>query len=428
MKDTDWKSVHAALVRLARSKGQYDAEEGRWLLEGVRVSVHQQLGFATFLEYLERLFGYAPRVAKERLRVAEALARLPALAAALSEGALAWSAVRELSRVAVRQTEAEWIGAARGKTVRQVEEMVSGRKAGARPGDPADPGARRVVLHLEISADALAAFRDARRQLELEVGHSLDDDEAVRMLAHHALGGPGEPGRSAYQVAMTVCTECGRGTRDDAGQVLAVEPHRVEAALCDAQEVALESHVGLPPGPAATASQTIASHVGLPPGSAAPASQTIPPRIRRLVWRRDHGCCRVPGCRAARYLEVHHVVPRSQGGDHDPSRLLLLCSLCRARHNEHYADRRIMPRRVGLSTVRLGWTRHNQSSRRKARRASSARNRPDRARRGAVRARARSLAARSASRYICVVSIDSWPRSEEHTSELQSLRHLVCRL
>jgi 5-methylcytosine-specific restriction endonuclease McrA len=300
-----WKMVHEELSRLARSKGAYDAEEARWLLEGRRLRVHERLGYGTFLSYLEQLFGYGPRLARERLRVAEALAELPALAEQLARGAIAWSSVRELSRVAVASTEAEWIAAAHGKSVREIEEMVSGRRAGDRPGDPPDDRARRHVLRLEISADSLAAFRDARRQLELEVGHSLDDDEAVRMLAHHALGGPGDPGRAAYQVAVTVCSECGRGTRDGAGRVLAVEPHQVEAALCDAQEIDLATHVGDGGGAAA---------------------QSIPPRIRRLVWRRDHGRCQVPGCRSSKYLELHHVTPRGQGGGHDPSNLLLTCS------------------------------------------------------------------------------------------------------
>jgi 5-methylcytosine-specific restriction endonuclease McrA len=282
-------------------KGEYDADEARWLLEAQRLRVHEQVGYGTLLEYLERLFGYGPRMAKERLRVAEALAKLPAIREALASGALAWSAVREISRVAAPTTEDEWLAAARGKTVREVEEMVSGRKPGDRPSDPAEPVTRHV-LRLEISSDALAAFREARRRIELDVGHSLDDDAAVRMLAHYALGGPDEPGRAPYQIAMTVCKECGRGTRDGSGQVLEVEPHRIEAARCDGQEIDL-THVG--------------SH--------AAAAQNIPPRVRRLVWRRDHGRCQVPGCRAAKHLEVHHLRWRSDGGGHDPSNLTAMC-------------------------------------------------------------------------------------------------------
>jgi hypothetical protein len=79
--------------------------------------VHVHLGYSSFSEYIERLFGYQARSLQERLRVAEALEGLPALARALSSGELSWSAVRELTRVAVRDTEREWLEFARGKTL-----------------------------------------------------------------------------------------------------------------------------------------------------------------------------------------------------------------------------------------------------------------------------------------------------------------------
>lgn len=157
---------------------------------------------------------------------------------------------------------------------------------------------------VELSPETMAAFRDARRSLEDRAGHGLDDDELVRMLAHHALGGPGGSGRAAYQVAMTVCEACGRAARDGAGRAHPVEAADAEAALCDAQV--------LP-----------ATRVGRP---IATATQTIPPRIRRAILRREHGRCCVPGCRASRFLEVHHIVPRSRGGTHDPANLVVLCS------------------------------------------------------------------------------------------------------
>jgi HNH endonuclease len=310
MRRASWKEVHGELTRLALSKGAYDAEEARWLLEGKRVRVHERLGYSTFLSYLEHVFGYGPRLASERIRVAEALTRLPAMFEALARGDLHWSAVRELTRIVVPATEGEWLAEARGKTVRDVEDMVSGLKQGDRPGDPRDPKAQRHCLRFELSGDTVAAFREARRYLELEVGHSLTDDEAIRMLAHHAMSGPRDSGRAAYQIAITVCEECGRGTRDGAGRVLEIEPHMVEAAWCDAQNIGRSTHVD---------------------GQPARATQTIPPRIRRMVERRDHGRCRVDGCRSAKHLEAHHIVPRAEGGTHDPS---LLAMLCDAHHTQ----------------------------------------------------------------------------------------------
>jgi 5-methylcytosine-specific restriction endonuclease McrA len=303
MEHAEWKRVHEQLSRLARTKGAYDAEEAHWLVEGKRARVHEPLGYGTYFEYLERLFGYTPRLAAEKLRVADALLDLPDLRTALATGTLTWSAVRELTRVAVPSTEQQWIDAARGHTVRDVEQMVSGRRPGDRPEDAADPRAVPRVLRFEVSADTFAAMREARRQLELEVGHVLDDDTALRLLAHRALGGPGDESRAPYQIALTVCDACGRGTSDAAGAEVDIEPSRIEAAECDAQRVG-------------------ATHVGRPTR----ATQDIPPRIRRHVWRRDHGRCQVPGCRASKYLEIHHIIPRSRGGSHEPDNLILACN------------------------------------------------------------------------------------------------------
>ena len=254
-------------------------------------------GTATYLSYLEHVFGYGPRQAGERIRVAEALTRLPAMFEALAKGELHWSAVRELTRVAVPATEAEWLAAARGKTVRDVEDMVSGRKRGDKPGDPPDPGVKRHVLRLELSGDALAAFREARRHIELEVGHSLDDDEAVRMLAHCALGGPRDPGRAAYQIAITVCEECGRGTRDGAGRVFQIEPHEVEAACCDAQNIGSHRPRGRRsrPGPRRPSRPTSGASSGGATTGAAGWMAVARPSISRCITS-----CREP--RAARMI------------------------------------------------------------------------------------------------------------------------------
>src|SRR6185295_1851032 len=99
---------------------------------------HLRLGYATFAEYAERLFGFAPRLVADKLRVAEGLEELPELAAALGSGDLAWSAIRELVRVATPATETEWRRAAQGRTLREVERLVSGLAPGDRPGDPPD--------------------------------------------------------------------------------------------------------------------------------------------------------------------------------------------------------------------------------------------------------------------------------------------------
>src|SRR5882724_6156158 len=95
-----WQHVHQELSRLAKTRAHLDWEEGCWLVRALRSGVHRHLGFGSFAEYVERLFGYGCRWTEERLRVAEGLEGLPELEQALRDGAITWSTARELTRVA----------------------------------------------------------------------------------------------------------------------------------------------------------------------------------------------------------------------------------------------------------------------------------------------------------------------------------------
>src|SRR5215510_14204171 len=205
-----WRRAHEELVRLAKRRAGLDFEEGRWLLRALRSGAHVELGCGSFLEYVERLFGYGPRLTQEKIRVAEVLEELPETAEALESGSMSFSAVREVTRVAIASTERAWIEAARGRTVREVEKLVSGHRPGNLPDDLPDPAAKRHVLRFEISGEALATFREAMGKLRRDAGGGIDDEAALLLMSRQVLGGPRDEGRSSYQIALTVCERCGR--------------------------------------------------------------------------------------------------------------------------------------------------------------------------------------------------------------------------
>jgi hypothetical protein len=103
----EWKTVDAHLRDIASRRAALDAEEARWLREAERLKIWRELGMVSALDYMERVLGYAPHAAMERLRVARALESLPLLEAALEAGALCFSAVRELSRGVARRRARE---------------------------------------------------------------------------------------------------------------------------------------------------------------------------------------------------------------------------------------------------------------------------------------------------------------------------------
>jgi hypothetical protein len=334
----NWRDADRALQSIARRRAALDVEEARWLVEARRVQVHRHRGFASFLEYLERVLGYGPRMAMERLKVADALFRSPTLRDGMRDG-IPFTAMRELVRVAVPETAAEWVAAAKGKTVRQIEELVSGKRPGDRPTDDPD-NVRNRVVRLEISPETYALWREAQRTIATDVGHAVDDDEMVNTLCRAVLGpaDAGSPDVAPYQVAVTRCDRCSRGWQDGAGVSVEIGAAAIAVAECDAQRIGrLDAEVP------------------------ERAVQDITPAVRRHVYRRDHGRCVVPGCRASRNLDLHHIIHREDGGGHDARNLVLVCSGHHAAH--HRGERAIKGEAGALEIAFVGAVDHSEDVR-----------------------------------------------------------------
>jgi 5-methylcytosine-specific restriction endonuclease McrA len=145
--------------------------------------------------------------------------------------------MRELTRVAVPETENAWLQLARGKTVRQLEELVAHKSPGDDPFTSFTPTPRRHVLRFEVAPETFALFRDALTELRRQAGAALDDDSALLSMARHVLGGTGQPGRANYQIALHVCSSCGSGRQQATGQLVPVGSEIVSMARCDAQHL-----------------------------------------------------------------------------------------------------------------------------------------------------------------------------------------------
>src|SRR5690242_18511130 len=178
----DWREVDRGLRRVARQRAALDAEEARWLRAAVRLEVWRAVGQISMRAYLEDVLGYGPHGANERLRVADALGALPELEAALGAGEVSYSAVRELTRVATPATERAWLAAADGKNLRDIEELVAGRRPGDLPGDPADPALFPCDVRFRLRPETFALLRQARQMLEDERGAPMDGDDLVAAL------------------------------------------------------------------------------------------------------------------------------------------------------------------------------------------------------------------------------------------------------
>jgi hypothetical protein len=343
----DWRMIDRRVRRLAARRSALDAEEAKLLVVAHRMEIHRKLGYGSFDEYLERALGYAPTTGRDRLRVAEALEDLPAIRTELEHGAVSFSTVREITRVATRDTEEDWLVHVEGLTVREVEQAVRGRKKGDSPTSRPDPDVEPRVLRIEVPPATYALYREARRHLEEQVGHAITDAQLIAVACRGVLGGAASseahgdsaatsdpaasdaaasdaaasdaaapasclPNLPPHQVAIVVCDDCKRGWHDAPGRSVELAPSEIARVLCDAVELGRVDVGETPPK----------------------ATWTIAPRRRRAVLARDRHRCSVPGCTSSTFIDVHHIRHREHGGDDGMSNLTALCELHHTLHHD----------------------------------------------------------------------------------------------
>jgi Domain of unknown function (DUF222)/HNH endonuclease len=338
--------LDAATARLLELIREFDAREG-W-----------NNGFSSCAAWLSWRAGLDLGAARERVRVARALATLPRLAQALERGELSYAKVRALTRVATPETEERLLAAGRAGTACHVERIVRGWRRMDRKAEAHDEARRHRTRALDVHQDedgmvvirgrltpeagavivqALAAAREALHQQ----GRSNDADptqmdasteplpleqqqaDALALLAetalHHGLD-PGAPGER-YQVVLHVDAAVltnpdapGQSVLEDGPHVSAETSQRL---ACDASRMAMQHD---PDGRLVEVSAR---------------TRTIPPALRRALQHRGHGC-RFPGCHG-RFTQGHHIRHWAQGGPTTLSNLTLLCHRHhRAVHEEGY--------------------------------------------------------------------------------------------
>ncbi len=116
-------------------------------------------------------------------------------------------------------------------------DLVAGKREGDAPDSSPDPAARRRVLRFEVAAETFALFRQALAELRRRSGAGMDDDAALLEMARQILGGPSDDGRASYQIALTVCAECGATSQEAHGELVQVGPEIAAMAGCDGQHL-----------------------------------------------------------------------------------------------------------------------------------------------------------------------------------------------
>ncbi len=328
-----------------------------WFAEVQRRGLHREFGYASLELYATQGLGFPLNRYWQFKRLSDDLDRLPVLREAVAVGELGWTKAQQVARVATPDTQAAWVTkaattgrrelarevrAARAVAQSAARQVVSHEAAPAPPlfaapgCQPAAVAPAQVEATVTLRGDALQVARfeallERARKLRRAPAHAGRLEvvlEALAALVEGDLAGDGV--RDGADDRAGAGTRAGAAAADLAARHQAIRP-AVQIVVqqcpdCAAASVAT-ARGDLPLAPAQVEALACDARVRDTRGAAANRA-TIPPRTRAAVLARDRHRCATPGCRATRFLEVHHVIPRARGGSNDAANLVTLCSRC----------------------------------------------------------------------------------------------------
>ncbi len=356
-----WGHINAATYQFLTMVAEYDANEG-WGWHGC----------CDCAQWLNWQCGIGKVAAREKVRVARALGKLPQISASFAEGELSYSKVRAMTRIATAENEAVLLNVALHGTAAHIERLVRQyrRVEQLEAAHLANDQHRQRYLHYHYDDDgslviqaklpaevgallkqALEAAQEVLyqddRQAELAPAPTLHNDvsaetsieteettagarraDALRHLAEHFLSHAAADTASTdrFQVTVHIDQALLSEAANTAAAALAPihqAPHRCELeagpalALATVRRLACDS-----------ALIGILENDAREPVSVGRKTRSISPALKRALASRDGGC-RFPSCTRTRFTEGHHIEHWADGGE---TKLANLITLCRFHH------------------------------------------------------------------------------------------------
>ena len=349
---TDERPTHEIADQIVELAGHLNAGNYRFLM--LVAEFDRRSGWACgatqdCAHWLNWKCGIALGAAREKVRAARALEKLPQISAAMERGELSYSKVRAITRVATPENEHYFLQIALHGTAHHVETLVRLYRRATEAEElsrehqqqmnrelryqwdndgslvlkarlPADVGAL-VLKALDLAfLDTSSPERPDPRTYtdgfippdsidKPSLSHKRADALAVIFESFLAHGAEAMSGGDRHQVVVhvpagTLQAGGGHSCEIEDGPSIAAETARRLA--CDASLVAIvENEKGEP------------LNVGR-------KTRSIPPALQRALNSRDQGC-RFPGCTHKKYTDAHHIHHWARGGETKISNLVTLC-------------------------------------------------------------------------------------------------------
>ncbi len=327
--------VHASLRRSLAIMDNAHQCVVLWFGEVMKRGLYRDMGCSSINQYATQELGFSKSKAGDFIRLARQLENLPVVREAVASGELGYTKVREIVSVATPETQDSWLKAAK-RTRKELVNEVKKAKHAAR----VDPG-QGVLLP---SSPPVVAPRELPVRFVVDLSPEQEARRSALLERLHKLGGVPSDRAEFMLESMAAFLEIRE--MEIAGKTDSMtKPHKgahkrtPRGVVASRPPVQIHVHEN-----AATGRMTVQTDIGERELSRAESERmrcdaavceqggrnttTIPPRVRREVLARDKHRCQAPGCGRTRFLEVHHIVSRRQGGNNNAENLMTLCASC----------------------------------------------------------------------------------------------------
>ena len=288
-----------------------------------------EAGMKTPAAWLAWRSGLSPERAGQLVKLAKVRDRYPLLFKAFERGVVSVDQMTELVK-APEWAEAQMLAFAEIGTVQRLRRAIRDEAFEHDPDEPVEAKAERAPKErlsfgvkdggwringaggdIDRGKRIEAALVESKDRLVAEGNPDATWFDALADIAERSMDAvPSRDRRDRYRTWFHVDAKTGAMTTTDGWRI---PQNLARMCTCDGMGAIVLQHDGLP------------FNVGR-------SQYIVPDRTRRIIERRDRGC-RVPGCTADRFVDVHHIIHWQDGGPTDTWNLL---SLCPRHHRMHH--------------------------------------------------------------------------------------------
>ena len=284
--------IHQRAMKAAEGYKRSETEVVKCIQEVDESLTFRRLGHNSLFNYMIDALGFSESIAANFITVSRKAREIPTLQLAIEEGKLSVSKARKITPVLTLENQVEWVEKAKNLPQRQLEQEV----------------AREIPR--EDVPERIKFITGTR--MELRMGISKEIEEKLRHVQD----------LESQRTGKHVCIE------ETLAALLEVylevkDPVRRADRILKKESVKVSEHVA-----------RHAEEESTRPAHSAP----IPTTTKHRVTKRDQGRCthldsHGKRCEDRRWIDIHHIIPRSKGGTNAPENLR---TLCRSHHKQEH--------------------------------------------------------------------------------------------